>query len=50
MEVFLRNKVLSEAEILARQEILQENYALSVGLEASVLERMLRESILPVTK
>ena len=49
MEVFLRNKVLSEAEILARQEILQENYALSVGLEASVLERMLRESILPVT-
>ena len=33
MEVFLRNRVLSEPEILARQEILQENYALTVGIE-----------------
>ena len=49
MEVFLRNRVLSEPEILARQEILQENYALTVGIEASVLERMLREIVLPVT-
>ena len=49
MEVFLRNRVLSEPEILARQEILQENYALTVGIEASLLERMLREIVLPVT-
>ena len=49
MEVFLRNRVLSEPEILARQGILQENYALTIGLEASVLERMLREIVLPVT-
>ncbi len=49
MEVFLRNRVLSKPEILARQKILQENYALTIGIEASVLERMLRESVLPVT-
>ncbi len=48
MDVFLRTNVLSEREMLARQEILLETYAKIINIEANVCATMLRESILPV--
>ena len=48
MNVFLRQQVLSEREILARQEILLENYAKTVGIEGSLTLDMARTSVLPV--
>ncbi len=48
MDIFLRQKVLSEREILARQEILLENYAKSVGIEGALMLEMARTRILPV--
>ncbi len=48
MDVFLRTNVLSEREMLARQEILLETYAKLINIEANVCSAMIRESILPV--
>ena len=48
MDIFLRQKVLSEREILARQEILLENYAKSIGIEGALMLEMARTRILPV--
>ncbi len=48
MDVFLRTNVLSEREMLARQEILLETYVKLINIEANVCSAMIRESILPV--
>ncbi|MDR2573435.1 MAG: glutamine synthetase III [Desulfovibrio sp.] len=47
MNVFMRHGVLSEREMLARQEILLENYAKTLRIEGHVLSDMLRTQILP---
>ncbi len=47
MDVFLRQNVLSEREMIARQDILLENYAKSVGIEGAILLDMARTSVLP---
>ncbi len=48
MDVFLRTNVLSEREMLARQEILLETYVKLINIEANVCAAMMRETILPV--
>ena len=48
MDVFLRQNVLSEREILARQEILLENYVKSVIIEGNLTLEMARGTVLPV--
>lgn len=47
MNVFLRHGILSEREILARQEILLENYGKTLCIEGHVLADMVRASVLP---
>ena len=47
MEVFLRQNVLTEREMLARQEILLDSYAKSVSIEGALLLDMVRTRILP---
>ena len=47
MDVFLRQNVLSEREMIARQDILLDNYAKSVGIEGAILLDMARTSVLP---
>ncbi|MDR1777210.1 MAG: glutamine synthetase III [Desulfovibrio sp.] len=47
MNVFLRHGVLSEREMLARQEILLENYAKTLRIEGHVLSDVLRSQVLP---
>ncbi len=48
MDVFFRTQVLSEREILARQEIFLDMYAKLINIEANVCAAMVRETILPV--
>ena len=48
MDVFLRFGVLTEREMLARQEILVERYLKTVIIEANVCASMARERVLPV--
>ncbi len=48
MDVFLRAHVLSEREMLARQEILLETYVKLIAIEANVCASMVREKVLPV--
>lgn len=48
MDVFLRHGILSERELLARQDILLELYCKTVLVEGRVLHRMGTSSILPV--
>lgn len=47
MNVFLRHGILSEREIVARQEILLENYARSIIIEGHMLADMVRAQVLP---
>ncbi len=47
MNVFLRQNVLSEREMLARQDILLDNYAKSVSIEGAVRLEMIRTHVLP---
>ena len=47
MSVFLRTGVLNEREILARQEILLDNYSKTICIEGQVLADILRGSVLP---
>ena len=49
-EVFLRHKVLNQKEMLSRQEILLENYANTICIEAKVFLDMLRTKILPAAQ
>ncbi|GFH63265.1 MAG: glutamine synthetase [Candidatus Desulfovibrio kirbyi] len=48
MNVFLRHGVLSEREILSRQEILLESYAKTMCIEGNVLADMARSLVLPI--
>lgn len=48
MNAFLRLGVLSEREMLARQEILLETYTKTVHIEANTMAVMLRETIMPL--
>ena len=48
MDVFLRQNVLSEREMLARQEILLDTYAKTIAIETSLMLDMSRTQILPV--
>ncbi|MBQ7606785.1 MAG: glutamine synthetase III [Desulfovibrionaceae bacterium] len=50
MAVFTETGILNEREILARQEILFENYATTRSIEGSVLADILRTQILPVAR
>lgn len=50
MNVFLRHGILSEREMIARQEILLENYAKTVIIEANILCDMLKTQILPACR
>ncbi len=50
IEVFKRANVLSEREIEARQEVFFDQYVKSIQIEASVLNRMLTEQIIPVVQ
>lgn len=50
MNVFLRNGILSEREIVARQEILLENYAKTLIIEGNILADMIRAHILPACR
>ncbi len=47
MNVFLRHGILSEREIVARQEILLENYARTVMIEGQILADLVRSHVLP---
>ncbi len=47
MNVFLRHGILSEREILARQEILLENYGKTLCIEGNLMVNMLRSMVLP---
>jgi glutamine synthetase len=47
MDVFLRQGVLSERELLARQEVLLENYIRDVHLETKLVSHIGRAVILP---
>ncbi len=49
-DVFIKTKVLSEREILARQEILFDMYAKTICLEAKVMVSMMQERVLPVVQ
>ncbi len=49
-EVFEKTGVLTEREILARQEILFDTYAKNISIEAHVMLSLLREKILPVVQ
>jgi glutamine synthetase len=48
MDAFLRQKVLTERELLARQEVLLENYIRDVHVETKLVADMGRSAILPV--
>jgi glutamine synthetase len=48
MDLFMRHGVLSERELLARQEILLDGYSKTVAVEAGLTSRIGRTSILPV--
>ncbi|MDR1489574.1 MAG: glutamine synthetase III [Desulfovibrio sp.] len=48
MDVFMRHAVLTERELLARQEILLDAYAKTISVEAGLTSRIGRTSILPV--
>ncbi len=45
---FMRHGVLTERELLARQEILLESYAKTIAIEAGMTSRLGRTTILPV--
>ena len=47
LETFSRQGILSEKECLSRQEILLENYAKTIGIEAAAASRIGRTLILP---
>jgi glutamine synthetase len=47
MDVFLRCGILTEREMLSRQEILLENYAKTLCIEGRVMADMLRAAVLP---
>ena len=47
MNVFLRHGILTEREILSRQDILLENYSKTVCIEGNLLADMIRSSVLP---
>ncbi|MBQ9406514.1 MAG: glutamine synthetase III [Desulfovibrio sp.] len=47
MDIFLRCGILSEREMLSRQEILLENYGKTLCIEARVMSDMIRSSVLP---
>ncbi len=49
-EVFIRTSVLSEREIMARQEILFDMYAKTICLEAKVMVSMMQEQVLPAVQ
>ncbi len=49
-DVFIRTNVLSEREIMARQEILFDTYAKTICLEAKVMVSMMQEKVLPVVQ
>ena len=48
MDVFLRQQVLSEREMMARQEILLENYTKTLHIEGMLMLDMTSTSVLPV--
>lgn len=48
MNMFMRHGVLSERELLARQEILFENYIRDIHIETKLVQSMGRSVILPV--
>ncbi len=50
MNVFLRHGILSEREIVARQEILLDNYAKTIMIEGQILADLIRTQILPVCR
>lgn len=50
MDVFLRNGILTEREIVARQEILLENYAKTLVIEGHILADMIKMQILPACR
>ncbi len=47
LDAFVRQGVLTERECLSRQEILLENYAKTIGIEAATASRMGRTLIMP---
>ena len=47
MDTFMRHGILSEREILARQEIMLNGYAQSIAIEASLTSSMGRSALLP---
>lgn len=50
MNVFLRHGILSEREIVSRQEILLENYTKTILIEAHILTDMIQNQVLPVCR
>lgn len=50
MQVFLRNGILNEREIISRQEILLENYSRTILIEGRVLADMILTQILPAAR
>ncbi len=49
-DVFARTNVLSEREVMARQEILFDTYPKTICLEAKVKVSMMQEKVLPVVQ
>ncbi|MBO4301186.1 MAG: glutamine synthetase III [Desulfovibrio sp.] len=50
MDVFLRCGILTEREMLSRQEILLENYSKTLCIEGRVMADMVRMSVLPASQ
>ncbi len=49
VELFEKYGILTQAEIISRQEILLENYSKTVGIEAKTMLNIARKKILPVS-
>jgi len=47
VELFTRHRVLSKSEILARYEIIMENYCKTINIEALTMSDMAKKDILP---
>lgn len=49
VDLFVSNKVFSEAELISRHEIMLENYCKVIGIEALTMIQMVRSSVLPAS-
>ncbi|MBQ6261905.1 MAG: glutamine synthetase type III, partial [Clostridia bacterium] len=49
VELFEKHRIFTEKELVSRREILLENYATVIGIEADTMVEMIRQEILPAS-